>query len=262
MTRYVRLSWSFFQYAVKRELEFRFNLAMFLLFDLLWFALSLFGVILIFRQAGTVAGWREQEAVLLVLVYYVSSTVLKVLVIPGAERLSELVRRGDFDFFLVRPIDPQFLVSIERLYVHEIVRSVLVALILPWYVASIGISMTLFQWFLVVVAVVLGAIGLYGVYFIIATLSFWVENLFNIGDLFREMLDVAKRPSDIFTGLASHVATFVIPVGLVATIPTKILLGNVDWNTMLWVAVSSIALFWIARIFFLVSLRRYGSASS
>ena len=148
------------------------------------------------------------------------------------------------------------------MYVHELVRSGVTAGFLVWYLASVGISVTAPQWILFTGTILLGAVGLYGFYFSIATLSFWIENLFNVGDLFREIMDAAKRPSDIFTGVASTIVTFVIPVGLIATIPTKILLGTEDWSGTIWMIVSSIALFGCARLFFLASLRRYSSASS
>lgn len=260
--RILKLVWSFLKYAAKGELEFRFNVAMFLLFDLLWFTTSLIGVVLVFRQAGTVAGWTQAEAVLLVLVYYVTSSLIKVLVIPGAESLAELVRRGEFDHYLLRPVDPQFLVSIRTLRVHELFRMILAFALLPWYLGVMDIAVTVPQGLLFVAVTVLGAVGLYGAYFAIATLSFWIENLFNVGDLFREMLDVAKRPSDIFTGAASTVATFVIPVGLVATIPTKVILGTIDRPALFWALASSAALFLVSRLLFTAALRRYSSASS
>ena len=82
------------------------------------------------------AGLRPQ-AMLLVLVYYITGSIIKALVIPGADQLAQLVRTGGFDFYLLRPVDPQLLVSLTKMYPNQLARLLILAFALPWYLGEI-----------------------------------------------------------------------------------------------------------------------------
>lgn len=260
--RNIKLIASFLAYAFKRELEFRFNLTFFFVFHLIWIATSVIGVILIFNQAGTIAGWNRNQAILLILIYYLTSTFIKAFVIPGASSLSELVRKGDLDFVLTKPVDNQLFISLQRIYLNQFFRFTIILIIVPFYLRSINITINTSTLMLASLTALTGIIGLHGIFTIIACLSFWLENIWNLNDFFHDILDVSKRPVDIFRGITQQIAIFVIPVGLIASIPTKVLLRQIHWNFALYSIFTSLALFFLSRFFFKFALRHYSSASS
>jgi len=262
MKRIFRLFLSTLDYAVKRELEFKFNLLFFLAFNIIWILTSLAGISLVFQQAGTIAGWTKPQAMLLVLVYYITGSIIKALVIPGANQLAQLVRTGGFDFYLLRPVDPQLLVSLTKMYPNQLARILIVAFALPWYLGKMGLTVSFGSWILFTILIILAVMAFYNLYFIIASLSFWLQNIFNLNDLFAEILDVGKRTTDIFTGTAGGAILFIIPVGLIATIPTKILMGTMGWEILPWLLLSNLILFIASRKFFRFAVGFYSSASS
>ncbi len=258
----IRLFFPFVNFAVKRELEFRFNLAFFLFFDLLWIAVSLLAVILIFNQAGTVAGWTKTEAILLLLVYYLAGSAIKSFVIPATEELSELIRLGKLDLFLLKPMGLRTLVVFSHMYLHEMFRFTLMIFAIPWYLGMNHIAVQPEQWLKFLILIIAGCVGFSGVYFAVAALSFKFQYLFNLSDFFREALDVAKRPLDIFPGFFRSLVTFGLPVGLVASIPARVLLSDVNW-LFVFKSVGVITItFLLTDIFFRFCLRSYSSASS
>lgn len=256
-----RLFFPFVNFAVKRELEFRFNLAFFLFFDLLWIAVSLLGTILIFNQAGTVAGWTREEAILLLLVYYLAGSVIKSFVIPATEELSELIRLGKLDLFLLKPTGLRTMIMFSEMYLHEMFRFVLMIFIVPWYLSMNHIAVSPEQWIKFLILIMASFFGFAGIYFSVAALSFKFQYLFNLSDFFRETLDVAKRPLDIFPGVIKGLATFGLPVGLVASIPTRVLLSDMSW-LFVFKAMGTVAVVFLATdFFFRFCLRSYSSAS-
>lgn len=260
--RFLRLFLSFLKYRVKRELEFRFNLSFLLIFDLAWIVINLFSVTLIFRQAGTVAGWTRQEGILLLFVYYVASSLIKVFVVPGVQELSELVRLGRLDLYLVKPAEIRLLVIFGEMQLVELSRFFLMFGIIPWYLQTQSIIVHIDQWILFSLFVLMALIGIFGVYFSIAVLSFWIQNTYNIGDLFRETIDAAKRPVEIFPATIRNFVTFVVPIGLIASIPTQVLLGHIGWSFLPPVLFAAVFLFLFSNLFFKFALRHYTSASS
>lgn len=262
MKRIYRLFLSTFNYAVKREFEFKFNLLFFLIFNTVWLLTSLAGISLVFQAAGTIAGWTQPQAMLLVLVYYITGSIIKAMIIPGAVQLAQLVRTGGFDFYLLRPVDSQLLVSLTKMYPNQLTRLLMVAAVLPWYLGKMGLAVSLSSWILFSILIILAVTAFYSLYFIIASLSFWLQNIFNLNDLFAEILEVGKRTTDIFSGVAGGAVLFVIPVGLVATIPVKVLMGTAGWEILPWLLVSNLLLFFASRKFFHFAIRFYSSASS
>lgn len=262
MKRIYSLFLSTLNYAVKREFEFKFNLVFFLIFNIIWILTSLVGISLVFKAAGTIAGWTRPQAMLLVLVYYITGSVIKALVIPGANQLAQLVRTGGFDFYLLRPVDPQLLVSLTKMYPNQLARLLMITVVLPWYLEKMGLAVNFGSWILFAILIILAVTAFYNLYFIIASLSFWLQNIFNLNDLFAEILDVGKRTTDIFSGIAGGAVLFVIPVGLIATLPTKVLMGTAGWEILPWLLISNLLLFFASRKFFHFAISFYSSASS
>lgn len=262
MMKSIWLFFPFLNFAVKKELEFRFNLVFFVFFDLLWITISLISVVLIFRQAGTIAGWTQSEAILIILVYYLSGSIIKTFIVPAAEELSDLIRLGKLDLFLLKPAAVKPLVMFSSMYLHELVRFFLMLGVLPWYLRQIQLEVSLAQWLIFAAISALSVIGFAGIYFAVAATSFWFQNTYNLGDFFRETLDVSKRPIDIFPGIFRQFITFVIPLGLVASVPTQVLLGKASNSILIWSAIGTAAISLFSHAFFQFSLRRYSSASS
>lgn len=260
--KYIKLFYSYLIYNLKRELEFRFNLVFFLFFNTLWIFVNLGAVFLVFNQAGTVAGWTSQEAYLLLFIYYLTAPFIRAFVIPGISEIPDLIHEGTLDFYLTKPVDPQFLISIKTIFWNQAIRPLAMLFVIPWYLSYIHLSVSLLNWLLCFLVGLASIIGIYSAYLIISCSAFWFENIWNLDDLYREIMDVSKQPADIFTGFMKNIIIFALPVALIASIPAQILLGKIGWQFSLIVLVNSLILFVISRLFFKFALRRYGSASS
>jgi len=152
--------------------------------------------------------------------------------------------------------------SLTKMYPNQLARILIVAFALPWYLGKMGLAVSFGSWMLFLILIILAVTAFYNLYFIIASLSFWLQNIFNLNDLFAEILDVGKRTTDIFTGVAGGAILFVIPVGLIATIPAKVLMGTAGWEILPLLLLSNLILFVISRKFFRFAIRFYSSASS
>lgn len=260
--KYLNLFISYLNYNLKRELEFRFNLVFFLFFNTMWIFVNLGAIFLVFRQAGTVAGWTSQEAYLLLFVYYLTAPFIRAFVIPGITEIPDLIRNGTLDFYLVKPVDSQFLISIKTIFWNQAIRPLAMLFVIPWYLSYIHLSVSLLNWLLFLAVGFASIIGIYSAYLIISCSAFWLENIWNLDDLYREIMDISKQPADIFAGFMKNIIIFALPVALIASIPAQILMGRIGWQFSLIISANSLILFVISRLFFRFALRHYASASS
>jgi ABC-2 type transport system permease protein len=72
-----------------------------------------------------------------------------------------------------------------------------------------------------------------GMNMLMAATSFkWVGNS-RIPEIFDSLMNFGKYPLTIFPSVVRGLATFVIPVGMIAFYPANALLGNWEWVTLL-----------------------------
>jgi ABC-2 type transport system permease protein len=106
-----------------------------------------------------------------------------------------------------------------------------------------------------------GLVTLYALLLAFAGLVFWSP-----GFLFTWVLDgffqMARYPADLYPGWLRLVLTWVIPVGVMTTIPGQALTGNLSAGALVGSVALAAAFFLGATALFRGGLRRYASASS
>src|ERR1700722_15170830 len=84
----------------------------------------------------------------------------------------------------------------------------------------------------------------------------------NLTDVFSAVFDAARWPSSVFRGAVRLVLTFVVPLGLMTTVPARALLGSLDLENGAIALAEAVALALVARVAWVRSLAHYTSASS
>ena len=220
------------------------------------------GIAIVFTKINTLAGWSYGDVLVLNGVYLMVNTVSWLLFRGGINDFDRVINRGDFDFYLIRPISAQFYASIQRIDIEDIARSV-VGIAILWYGLTLGkTTLTLTNILLFIITFFCGQAVLYAVFLSLKTISFkaiqgWASN--TIAFRFQEL---ASYPTDIYRGWLKTIYTFVIPLVFVATVPAKALLGTLPWRLAIGSIIVAIMSLLIARFFWQLGIRHYSSASS
>src|SRR5258708_1449588 len=84
--------------------------------EVLWLAILLFFYrFVVFAQASNVAGWSQAQYLFFVGCYFALEGLIETLFLENCNEFADLVRSGDLDFFLLKPIDEQFLVTCRNI---------------------------------------------------------------------------------------------------------------------------------------------------
>ena len=92
---------------------------------------------------------------------------------------------------------------------------------------------------------------LYGTF---SLLAFWFGKIFYARNLVFSFRSIRKYPLDIFSAPIKNIFTFVIPLAFIATIPTNIVLGRLQYPTIYFIL--SVVLLLIAYALFNYVLKR------
>ena len=229
---------------------------------ILWIAVTLVPVLVVFGTRDAVEGWTFPE-MLLVLGWFVAlKGVLEGAVSPSLTAVIEHVRKGTLDFVLLKPADAQLLVSVAKLEPWRIVDLVGAGLIFAYAFGKLGRAPTAGE-VLAAGAMLLGALlVLYSIAILVVSIAFFAVRVDNLLYLFQSVFDVARWPSTIFRGFLAVLFTYVLPLALMTTYPALALLGRLRVGTALGALAGTIAFAAFARAVWSVSIRKYTSASS
>src|SRR5438876_10246992 len=111
MVRYVRLWLSLARFSLAREMAFRVNFVVKGFVEVLWLSILLVFYGMLFTQTDNVASWTRGEYLFFVGCYFTFQGLVEALFIENCNQFADLVRTGDLDFYLLKPIDEQFLVT-------------------------------------------------------------------------------------------------------------------------------------------------------
>ncbi len=245
-----------------RELEYRGHFALLAASNVAWLALSVCLVVFLFSNIRAVAGWDLDRMLILVGTYQLVSGVTNLLFETNMGKLSEYVNKGELDFILLKPVDSQFLVSTRFLTLNQVpsILAALATVAAGW--VRLGLQPSALAVLGYVLLVASAVVAFYALWFGTVTFVLWTGRIDNIQYLIIPVMDIARVPIDVVRGIARPLLTFVVPVALIATIPSKALLGLLEPWYVLYGVVIAAALLWLSHRFWHYSLRHYSSASS
>ena len=108
--RYFGIYVALWKNSIVREMGFKSNFLLWILVEVLWFALQLSYFAVIYSHTDNIAGWTKWEVVLLIGTAQFIQQLFTALFLTNVTDLSELIRTGKLDFLLLLPVNTRFLI--------------------------------------------------------------------------------------------------------------------------------------------------------
>jgi ABC-2 type transport system permease protein len=259
---YLRLLWIFFRIGVLGELAYRVNFVVQLFQSLLGLGTALGGLAVVFSHTDTLGGWRPDELVALVGVYFLVGGAINLVIQPSMELLIESVREGTLDFTLTKPEDAQLLVSVQQVQIWSLIDIVLGFGVLIAALVQLGTHVGAWQAIAFAIALLAGGAIIYSFWLILATCSFWFVRVENILVIFQSMYEAGRWPVSLYPQWLRWALTFVVPVAFATTVPAQALTGRLTWQTLLGAIALAGVMLVASRLFWRVGIRHYSGASA
>jgi ABC-2 type transport system permease protein len=213
---------------IRSQLQYRLSFALNTLGSTLTTFLDFAAILILFGQVDALGEWTVAEVGVL---YGIScvSFALTDLAIGHLDLLPRMIREGDFDLVLLRPLGSLFQVIASDFALRRLGRFTQGLAVLVVALVSLDLDWTPARLGMLVVAVVAGAAIFAGVWIGLATIAFWlvdsmeVVNSFTYGGNF-----LAQYPVNIFGPWLRRLVFFVIPVSFVSYFPALFVLDKED----------------------------------
>lgn len=260
MQRYLHVIILFWSTAIAAELEYRINFLLAALSSVGNLAGSLFGLFLFYRTGYTFAGWKWEEALVVLGIFTILQGFSAIFLVPNLNRIVDQVQQGTLDFVLLKPISSQFWLSARTVSPWGIPDLVFGIVVLVYSGNKLGIGPI--DFILSIIPLVFGTISLYSLWFMLGAMSIWFVKIYNVTEVLRGLLEAGRYPMAAYPAAYRFFFTFVVPVAFLTTVPAETLLGR---GEILWIfgaGVLAIGLFLASCLFWRFALRFYTSASS
>lgn len=267
---YLRVWMTCARNSIVREMTFRGNFITEIITRAFWFAAQLVLFDVIYRHVTTIDDWTRPQYFAFMATGMLINAIVEALFMPNCAELSELIRKGDLDFLLLKPIDTQFLVSFRTIE-WAMINQILMAGVLLWYAIDRShTTVTLGNAVMYLLLLIVGVAFFYSLMIVLASTSVWFGRNQGLYDFWFYVTVFARYPQSIYhrPGVGEVIwfgFSFIIPILLVVTVPARVLLGKTlepNWWVGLLAPAITCGLLFVSRRVFNWSLNHYRSASS
>ena len=249
--------------SVVREMSFKFNFVLWIFVEILWFAMQLVFINVLYMHTESIGSWTKWQVVMLIGASHFIQQMFQAFFLTNITELSENIRTGRLDFMLLLPVNSRFLISLRKVDLGGFVNGSASLAVMVYAAHRMDFVPGLGQLAAFLALVFVGVMIHLSLMTMLACVSFWTVQAQGIVWGYYNLFNIARLPDEAFRGLFKALFTFVLPMLLVSNVPVKVLINKLgaSWEWALLVGVG-LALFFVSEMLWRYAVSKYTSASS
>ncbi len=243
------------------NLEYRLNFVSRFIVEIIWYSTQLVVFEVLYSHTHSIAGWEIEHVRVFMGSLFLSDCIWMMLFNENFDVFFQMVKRGDLDLLLTKPIDAQFMATVRKASPVYLSNLVLVVGYLVWAISNLETLPSFFQFAKYFFLLGCGLAITYSCRMFFVALTLKLHDANSLTYMWFQFYRLGMRPREIYPRWLRLTVTFVLPVGLIASVPASQLLF--ETSAMLYLSPLICLLFLgLARWAWLSGLRSYASASS
>lgn len=262
MRMYIRL---FLQYAaqyLKTKLQYRGDLIVGLLSDMLLQAVNLVFILVVFGHTQMLQGWTREEIIFIYGFFLVPFAIFSSF-FNIWDFNDRYIVKGEMDRILTRPIHSLFQIVLEKMELESLLGGVTGLLIMGYASKELGLSFHWYDLFLFLVMVLGGALVYGGIFVSLASIGFWSDARSSIMPLMYNIGNYGRYPVNIYNRVIRFILTWVLPFAFVGVYPASYFLRRTEWYSYAFLTpVMGLLFFGMALVLWNIGVKRYRGAGN
>jgi len=216
----------------------------------------------LYLHTQTISGWDVHGMRVFMGCLFLADVFYMIFFMENMDYMSRIVKNGDLDLYLAKPIDSQFMVSCRKIATVYFMNFVFILTYLIWGIVHLPHPLSLLQILSFVALMLSGLVILYSLRFMFATLIVVFQDAGNIQFLWHQVWRLGTRPDPIYPyGLRLFIMTL-FPVAFFASVPSRVLVEGIQPVLLVASPLFAAFLLMLSHVFWKKALRGYSSASS
>ncbi len=261
LKKYLVLYRAFFKASLMADLEYRANLLIRFVTDIFWYAAQILTFETIFRHTDKIGSWNIEQTRVFLGVLFVVDAFYMILFRENLDKMSDRVRKGELDLLLAKPVNSQFMLSCQRINTAIFGNLILGT---SWLIYSLQ-GLPDFNWLRLLWLLCLapaGLLSLYALRFAFCSTAIIFTRSENLQYLFYQIYRLGMRPDSIYQPWLKLALLTVLPMAVIASVPSQALMEPPNFGLFAWVILWSLGLLYLSNLFWRFCLKHYSSASS
>jgi len=234
--------------------------------DAVLFLMQLLAFQMIFSQVDSIGGWNQGQMLIFIGTFSMINSLNMLISLFGIIEIPRKIHDGTLDHYLTKPVNALLRLSFEHVDPASLLLVIFSGVIIVYGVNVAGVTITVSLMLLYIALVLIMALLWYDMAVILRSLSFFFIVASDIDPIERlegQLLSLNfKIPGVIYSGFFRMLFYFVLPYGIMATVPTQALTGTLTLRGLMH-AVAMVIIFTAFTLWFWrCGLRHYKSASS
>jgi ABC-2 type transport system permease protein len=259
--KYFSLYVAMFKASFIADLEYRANFFTRILTDIFWYAAQILTFEVIYQHTNKIGDWGLKEMRVFLGLLFVIDAFYMIIIHENLENLSEKVRKGDLDLLLAKPVNSQFMITLQKANT-AILGNFLIGT--SWLIYALNglddFNYWRLLWLIILVPCSLAVI--YTMRFMFSATAVIFTRSENLQFLWWQVYRLGMRPDSMYFPWLKFILLTVIPVGVIVSIPARALLNPPDLIYLLWPLILAPILIYLSNRFWKFALKFYSSASS
>jgi ABC-2 type transport system permease protein len=276
--QYARVFLTFARNSLVRDLTFRTNFLLQCVSSMSWMLMNLGFYLLVFTHTQQITDWDKYEFFVFIATTWLVNSLVQTFFMSNMEEFSELIRTGNLDFALLKPIDTQFLVSLHKIDWSSLIDFLAGCVLLGLSVVRLmhrpdnPLALSPLAILLYMFYVLCGVAILYSLMISLAATSIWLGRNQTLYDFWFYITNFSRYPMEIYRGPWGDplrwLFTFIVPVLIVVNVPARVMAqplfpkSSLGWQLALFAVLATVASLAASRWLFRQAVLRYRSASS
>lgn len=260
--RNIKLIAAFARYCLIRDMEFSKNFLITILIHVVYISLNLVFFSLIWVEVGGFGGLSTYQMLFFQGTFILGDSLFMLFTYNGILSVPELIRKGDLDYILTKPVPSQFLATFSKVDFFSFTDFVVGIAILIYSSYKMKLKFNFYTLMFFLVMVVVGKVITYAIACLMVSLSFIFIKMQAIFAIFDEMAQLQRYPMGIYTTPFRMIFSITFPAIIVANYPAYFVFGKLSIVELVWLFIAGILLLYACHRFWQYGLGKYESASS
>ncbi len=260
MKKYLRLWWFYTTASLQVQLNVRWGLALFLFAKILRFTTFIFFLVILVRSTKVLAGYNLDQTILFFLSFNFLDIVSQLL-LREVYRFRAVIISGNFDYYLVKPISPLFRSLFTGADLLDFITLIPLVYALIYFIYKLML-LNPTSLIIYVISLLVGFSIALSLHILVLSLGVLTTEVNNAILVYRDLVGMGRVPVDIYMEPIRGFITFIIPVGIMMTFPSKALMGILSPLSITYSIFFAISLLYLSLKVWRWSVKQYSSASS
>lgn len=261
--KHLRIYWLYFRQYWKSRLVYRTDFLLGALGQTVSVAVSLAFLTLVFTQIESIQGWTFNEMLFLAgfggTVVFTNNIFLFNIYRLG----EEYILTGDFDRFLLRPLNPLFQIYADDIRDNNLPKVIANIALMVYAGSKIGLTLSLTEIFYLFGSYISGVLVIASVYLLLSTTAFWTGTSRSSMWMFFRVSNFRKYPLEVFGTVIQAILVTLIPLAFASFFPVSYVLGKPGFELAKTVTpIIGPVFFSLAYLFWRYGLGKYSSTGS